>query len=968
MLPITHIRTLVLCVIAVMMAMVMPGQQFAFRQYGPSDGLTNLGINAILQDHTGYLWVGTDNGLFRYDGSRFQAFSHPEGLPDTEIRSLAESPDGELWVATQSGVARRDGFKFIPVDVGLKGLFLAVAFDTGGSLYLEHATGILRGVRDSGGVYRFTMVAPGAVGGLLVKGDDVWFRRDRDLWHLHGDKVERVGSLAGLPADQWGSINLDADGNLWVRSSTRLYELPHGQSMFLDRSEGIPNSTVTRVYADKYGRVFVSTAMGVVVLSGPFHANRSYIDAQHGLPDDVASSVLVDRDNSLWIGMRGGGLLRLLGHGEWLSWKKADGLLNDSVWSVLHARDGRLWIGSSGGLNIFDADGKPALSFTSHSGLMGDNVYALVEAPSGEIFTGTTPAGITRFSAAGKLLRSYGPTSGLNAEQVNGVSLDHQNRLWVATAQGTFRSRASIDGADLKFDRVDAPGLPPGTYSYDIHVDDGGVVWITTTNGLLRFDGVQWRLFTKANGLRSDDLVSMAFGHDEIWIAYRDAWGISRMRFHGERSEITHFGQRDGLSSDLIYALVMDHKGRLWVSTDNGVSVLQNDRWKHYDMEDGLNWDDGNDRALSVDAKDNVWVGTSRGLARFSVPPIPIPENPASVVLTEIQAGVQQFQAGDHPVLTHAQNSLLIQYSALDFASEGHTRYRYRLLGSSDRWSETSEKSVRFEGLPSGKYVFEVGAAGPNGLWSQLPASFAFTVQPPWWLTWWFIGACVVVTVLLASAFWQYRVRALIVQKDLLEQQVKDRTAELQESHRQLEEIAYYDVLTTLPNRRMFTEQFRSRLAVSRRYGTPFALLLIDLDNFKDTNDTYGHDAGDAVLIGAASLLKLAVRQSDCVARLGGDEFAILLISANDATSIRVVCERIVQSLGLGIDYQNAILKAHCSVGVALFPIDGDTQDRMYKSADLAMYEAKRLGGNQFCQFLPEMAAKRQSGGDGEVS
>jgi diguanylate cyclase (GGDEF)-like protein len=960
--PVIYLRAASLYACALLLlCSALHAQQYTFRQYGPSDGLTNLGVNCLLQDHAGYLWVGTDNGLFRYDGSTFQPFGHAEGLEDTEIRSLAESPEGVLWVATQNGVDRRVGSRFEPVDAGVKGLFLAIAFDPNGNLYLEHATGILRGQPGSRGAYRFNMVAPGSIGGMFVHGQDVWFRRDGDLWRLTGDKTEQVGLPAGLPKDRWGSITLDTAGNLWVRSATRLYERPHAQARFIDRSEGIPPAQVTRLFADAHGRLLVSTSSGVVMLDGP---NRTYIDPQHGLPSDVAGSVLVDREESLWIGMRGGGLVRRLGHGEWLSWKKADGLLNDSVWSAVHARDGRLWVGTNGGLSVFAPDGKLAHSWNSHSGLNGDSVYALAVAPSGQVFAGTAPAGITRFSSEGQLLRSYGAASGLISDQVNAIAFDRQNRLWIAAASGgCFRSTTPVSvSGDLKFERIPVEGVASDAYFYDIRMDEAGVMWIATTNGLVRFDGSRWRVFTKSDGLRSSDLVSIALGHNEIWVAYRDALGIARLRFHGDQVDVTNITKQDGLSSDFIYALAFDHAGRLWVTTDNGVNVMEQGHWRSYGTEDGLIWDDGNDHALSIDSQDNVWIGTARGLSRYAAPPYPIPDPPSAAVLTSIHGVVQEFQAQERPVLSHAQDSLLIQFSGLNYSSETRTRYRYRLLGYKTAWTDTREKSVHFEGLPSGSYTFEVVAAGPNGLWSLAPARFAFSVKPPWWLSWWFLTACVIVALLLARALWRYRVRALVAQKNFLEQQVIDRTAELRESHRQLEAIAYYDVLTSLPNRRMFTEQFRSRLAVSRRHGHSFALLLIDLDSFKQTNDSFGHDAGDAVLVETAALLLAAVRESDCVARLGGDEFAILLVSPTDLAGIESVCKRIVDGFLAGFPFKGGTLKAGCSIGAAVYPSNGDSQESLYKCADIALYEAKRMGGNNYCHYRLDQAGELKSG------
>ena len=951
--PTAYVRAVFLWVAAALFAGALPAQQYTFRQYGPSDGLTNLGVNCILQDHTGYLWVGTDNGLFRYDGSTFQPFGHAEGLPNSEIRNLAESPDGILWVATQGGVARRAGTSFEAVDVGKTGLFLSIAFDSQGDLYLEHSSGILRGVRDSGGMYRFNIVAHGSIGGMYVHDRDIFFRRDGDLWRLSGDKTTRIGSPAGLPPDLWGSIVYDSSDNLWVRSATRLYELPHGQARFVDRSDGIPHAQVARLFAGARNSLYVSTNSGVVVIDG---ANRTYIDPQHGLPSDVAGAVLVDREESLWLGMRGSGLVRRLGHGEWLSWRKADGLLNDSVWSTLHDRDGRLWVGTSGGISIFSPEGKLERSWTSHNGLIGDSVFVIIAAPNGDVFAAGSPAGISRFNQQGILLGSYGAASGLVSEQVNALAIDPQGYLWVAASGGCFRTQNPIDSGALKFERVGIPGISSSAYIHDVQIDQGGIVWITTSNGLVRYDGTHWRVFTKADGLKAEDLVGLAVGHGEVWVAYRDALGIAHLQFQGDQVQVTTVTQQNGLSSDLSYALAFDRAGRLWDCTDNGVDVLEKDslgqdRWRHYGTDDGLIWDDGDDLALSVDAQGAVWIGTSRGLSRYAAPPYPIPDTTSSIVLTSIQGVAQEFQVQDHPVLSHAQNSLLIEFSGLNYSSETRTRYRYHLLGYKTAWTDTRDKSVHFEGLPSGSYVFEVIAAGPNGRWSTVPARFAFTVKPPWWLTWWFLGICSIVALLLARALWRYRVRALVAQKEHLERQVADRTTELRESHRQLEEIAYYDVLTSLPNRRMFTEQFRSRIALSRRHGEAFALLLIDLDDFKKTNDSFGHDAGDAVLFESAALLRSAVRETDCVSRLGGDEFAIILVSPTDPEGIAMVCKRIVDSFHKGIPFHGQTLKTSCSVGVAVYPGEGDSQDRLYKSADMALYEAKRRGGNGWCRF-----------------
>jgi diguanylate cyclase (GGDEF)-like protein len=948
MLLLVHLRNAaVWAILTIVITTNLLAQQYTFRQYGSQDGLTNLTIKCLLQDRTGYLWVGTDNGLFRYDGDRFRDFGHAEGLPNAEIRGLAESPEGVLWVATQDGVARRSGLRFKSVATGESGSVGALAFNRLGRVYLEYVSGIVLGVPDGMGYYQFRIVVHGATRGLFVSGEDVWFAKDGDLWRLTGGNAKRVGSSSGLPIDLWTSIAEDTAGNLWVRSATRLYELPRGQTRFVDLSSGIPHASNSRIYADHHGRMFVSSDSGVVILDG---TNRTQIDSQRGLPADAIGPILLDGEESLWLGTFGGGLIRRLGHGEWLSWKKADGLLHNTVWAVRHDRAGQTWVGTSGGLSLLGPNGRVMHSWTSHNGLAGDRVLAITEGPAGDFFVGTDPAGISRFSKQGTLLRTYKFASGLMSEPVYALALDKQRRLWFAGPGGCARSRGPLDKtAELKFERVEIPGLAVGTSVQDVLVNEGGVVWLATSHGLARFESGRWKVFTHTDGLKSENLEVIAQGQGALWLAYRDSLGITRLQIDGEHYQTAHFTKQDGLSSDQIIGLAFDPSGRLWATTDSGVDVLEQGRWRHYGKEDGLIWEDTDSGALQADTEGNVWVGTSDGLSRYTPPSYAIPDSPPPVVLTSIGGVTQEFQPAEQPALPYAQRYLRIRFGSLSYANETRTRFRYRLSGYESDWHETLERSVHYAGLPPGHYVFEVVAAGLNGMWSPVPARFKFSIRPSWWQSWWFVTSCLMMILFLARTLWRIRVRALVAQKELLERQVADRTSELRESHRQLENIAFCDVLTSLHNRRMFTEQFRSRLALARRYRKPFAVLLIDLDHFKQINDTFGHDAGDRVLIETAARLRVAVRESDCVARFGGDEFAILLTTADDTASVEAVCRRIVDSFAVGIPFKDANLKAGCSVGIAIFPDDGDTEDDLYKSADLALYRAKRNGRNAFC-------------------
>lgn len=929
--------------VALACAPLLQPQRQLFHQYGSSDGLSNLNVRCLLQDRTGYIWVGTDNGLFRYDGGKFLGFGHADGFSNTEILSLAESPQGRLWVGTNDGVVTLSGDRFQKIEVGAQGATYHIGFDSAGEVYLQHDSGIIRGIMSDAGNYKFRLLVPGAVSGLSVNGEEIWFGKDGGLWRLKGESTQQLQGSLGLPKAEWDSITQDSLGNKWIRSRTQLYEMPRGQSHFVDRSRGIPHSVQALVYADLHGRIFVPTISGIFILD---QNHRTVIDALHGLPADPSGPMLIDREELLWMGTDGGGLIRRLGHGEWVAWTESDGLLRNSVWAIKSSHTGEVWVGSNGGLSILGPDGKLTHSWTHQNRLSGDRVLSIAESPIGDFFVGTDVGGISRFSARGVLLHTYKTESGYLAKRVSSMAFDREGRLWAVGYGGSFRSHEPVARGPIEFDRMDIPGIPAQTFFRDVIVDDSGSVWIASSRGLAHFAGDRWRVFTAHDGLRSSDLGVVAQAQGAIWIAYRDALGMSRMQTSG--AALTHISVRDGLHSDQVYAIAADHKGRVWISTDMGVDVLEARKWKHYGNEDGLIWNDTDSLALNIDSEDSVWIGTSAGLSKFAQPEFPTGERPPPVVLTSIAGISHQYQASDVPTLDYSARSLSIQYAALAYETGSSIRFRYRLTGLDENWTETRERGVHFAALSPGRYVFEVTAAGPNGLWNPVPARFAFAIHTPWWLTWWFISSLVLLVVMIGSVFVRLRIRALERQKKALEVQVADRTAELRASHQQLEEIAYCDMLTNTSNRRMFVEEFRRHIMTTGG-SEPFTLLLIDLDYFKSVNDTFGHDAGDAVLVEIAARIKSEVRHSDCVARLGGDEFAILLFSLRDIAATETLCKRLLGVLGNPVYYGDLKLQVGCSIGIARFPFDGDSQESLYKAADNALYQAKQNGRNVFC-------------------
>jgi diguanylate cyclase (GGDEF)-like protein len=228
-------------------------------------------------------------------------------------------------------------------------------------------------------------------------------------------------------------------------------------------------------------------------------------------------------------------------------------------------------------------------------------------------------------------------------------------------------------------------------------------------------------------------------------------------------------------------------------------------------------------------------------------------------------------------------------------------------------------------------------------------------VLPAWYQTPWFRLAALALVALLVAALVQMRTALLRQRQRELERQVAERTAELSLTQAQLRHFAYVDMLTGLPNRRAFTEEFRRLIEEAQLTKARLALLLIDMDGFKLVNDTLGHHAGDSLLVAVGGRLRGAVREGDYVARLGGDEFAVLLMLEDDV--IELVCQRIIDGFLPPVAIEGENLIAGASIGVAIYPDHGVSQERIYKMADIAMYAAKREGRGTWRCFERTMQA-----------
>ncbi len=765
-------------------------QRYNFKFYGDEEGLHNLAVQAVMQDRSGFLWVGTQNGLYRYDGNRFLEFDRRSGLPSARIESLFETADGTLWVGTRVGLARRSGtgFQAVPLvkAAGILGRS-GIASNRNGELFFATENGLRKGVADANGGLAISVIGqPREVKTqeanmvFVDERDTVWFGCGDQLCQLENGVARVTGSDEGLPPQRWYAMLADLDGNLWVRSQTELYMRPHGEQRFVSQTDGLPPSTnlYPTVSMDREGRLLVPTLDGIARKQ---KRGWELIDGREGLMSNDVSKVFQDREGGTWVALLGTGLARWIGYGEWRGWTDREGLSRESVWSMVRDTAGRLWVGTQYGLNYTDSAADPIQ--WKRQALPGvEMVRTLAPAKNGHLWIGGDPGGVLELDPGTGKIRAHGPSEGLETHQILGIGLDSEDRIWVAGREGLFRQTAS--GA-AKFARQ----LPPGTDRHEVFykvVAQGPVVWVSGTRGLSRWDGTQWVRLTTREGLRSEIVSALAADPDgSLWIGYRDSYGLTRVQYANGKLSVEHFTQQQGLRSDKVLFIGFDQNKWMWVGTDHGADVWDRTRWRHFGKSDGLIWDDCNSNAFRADADGAVWIGTSRGLSQYRPSTLVPTAFPPPVVFTSARFGANLADPAKPVRVSYSDNSLAVQFAALTFQQESQVLFRYR-LGEAGEWRETNQRELNYPKLMPGTYTLELLARNAQGVWSSDAAKLRFEVDPPWWMTWWFRVAMIGLMLLLGRLLWIRRMARTEMEKLRLEAAVDDRTRELSREKQRL--------------------------------------------------------------------------------------------------------------------------------------------------------------------------------------
>jgi diguanylate cyclase (GGDEF)-like protein len=939
---------------------ILCAQEYNFRNFGTVEGLNNLAVRRIYQDRVGFIWVSTENGIFRYDGERFEAFGPEQGIPATAGAAFGDAPDGSLLVGGDFGLYQLSGNRFnkLAVDFKTVSWVQGIQSDGKGHTYLGTDSGLVElysePETDGFAVRKFPQ-APGTSGrgayGILVDGDILWYGCGGELCRMDRGGTTVFGRDSGLPDRAWPAIRKDHDGNLWARArNAGVFVLLAGQSRFRSPDAPMPATALGNVATDAEGRILIPSPDGLLIRD---EKGWQKIDRSVGLRG-VVYSVFEDRQHSLWIGLAGRGLAEWRGYREWESYSSASGLASDVVYEILPRADASLWVASEGGL-LRGTRQHFGMLWKTVAGLDGFPVHSVQMAPGGDLWVGTETRGAAHMNARTGKVEWFGREQGLLGMAAYTLRFDREHRLWAATDAGLFLATPPYQ----KFSRI---AELPSTRIWAIAQGTDGTIWAGGAGGLFGYSGGRWRSWTHADGLSNQEVLALGAGADgALWIGYRYGGGIDRIHPRQGGIAIGKGVQRPG-SDGLVYFLDFDASGRLWAGTERGVDTWDGSRWSHYDTRDGLAWDDCNLNGFAAEADGTVWIGTSGGLSRFKPRPRIAPEAPPEAVFTKLVMGREDVSGQRDPSFGTHSNTLVARYAAPNAPRENGVVFRYRLEGANSSWTETAQRELRFAQLAPGAYRLEIEARDSDGVWSGHGAEFRFEILTPWYRTWWFIGICALIPVSLVLGLLQLRILAARRREQELQRIVVEKTADLRRVNEELLRLSSVDSLTGLANRRVFDQTLKMECARLKRTGSSVSLLMIDIDHFKALNDSQGHQRGDEYLkLVGSELARLAKRQLDVAARYGGEEFAVILpeTNADGAAQFAKSVPLAIAALGLPHAASSVAPFLTVSVGVATATLDCHcSPEELVAAADQALYQAKRSGRNRVVVDQAETVAR----------
>jgi ligand-binding sensor domain-containing protein/signal transduction histidine kinase len=728
----------------------------SFTNYTMAQGLAGNIVFCIMEDKTGNMWMGTTSGLSKYDGNRFTNYSTSDGLAANFITSILQDGERNLWIGTHDGgLSKFDGKCFTNYSTG-QGLadnyVRCMIQDRNGNLWLGTEAG---GVSKYDGHYftNYTQ-AQGLVNNSVncITQDNegnLWFGTNAGVSKYNGSSFTNYTTKQGLADNNVSCMMQDKEGILWFGLQSKNISRYDGTRFTnYSRREKPEDYKVNSILQDQGGNIWFTTQGGGV---SKYEGNSftSFTVAQ-GLPANLVFWILQDIAGNLWFGTYDGGVSKYDGK-SFTNYTKAQGLADNKIWSIMQDKAGNIWFGTDRGVSQFN--GASFTNYTTKQGLANDAVISMMQDKVGNIWFGTRANGVSKYD--GTSFTNYTTKQGLAGNNIWYMIQDKGGNIWLATHDG---GASKFDGHSFT-NYTTAQGLPGNALTAMLQ-DKNGMLWFGTDGkGVSKYNGKTFTNYTTEQGLADNGISNIGEDATRNILWFGTTQGLSGLKKNQLPKSNQYAGEFENFNKLTGYpvkdvstgALLVDNKGMVWMGSGEGKLIRFDYAAVHKNDLRPLNVQI---QAVKVNNETICWNDLIRDRKKYkSVDSLTLLNEMFTSFGKVLSPGAlsnmrkkysQVHLDGITPyypvpinlVLPYNDNTITIDFAAIEPALPKQVTYQYQLEGYNNEWNSPSNHSTAvFGNMKPGHYTFRVRALSPYGVWSE--TNYTFRVLPPWWSTWW---------------------------------------------------------------------------------------------------------------------------------------------------------------------------------------------------------------------------------------
>jgi ligand-binding sensor domain-containing protein/serine phosphatase RsbU (regulator of sigma subunit) len=774
-------------------------QDYNFHNFSSEDGLAQSYVYSIIQDVHGYLWIGTGNGLSRYNGFKFDNFTTSDSLADNFI--TCGFSDGEsLWFGHMNGkLSEFDGKKFhvVPTPQTNSSPVTHFAKSPGGILWAStYSDGLLKLGNEKTFTEHYLFKDPTAITTFdFLNDNELIAGSNTGLFFCRLKKpheIEIAGTVPEIPESKVVCIFKmnDSSGYYIATESDGIFRLTYEASLFkvskITINQDFDLTNIQDLYEDSEANLWIaSKGNGLLkIIHSKSEAAGSVIhfNKSTGFVTDNVKTVFEDREGNIWSGNYGEGLT-LITPKNFSAWKFNNQLYGNDIFSICIDQHFR-WIGTGNGLVKIDkSSGKIVKFYSKGSGLPKDTITTLYSENSMVLWIGTGKNGLYRMNIDNEQILRYPFASGVLENSITDIT-GKADQLWIGTQKGLFSINSATNKINLY--SINQGGLPHNFINC-LYLDSKNRLWVSTLGNMLAFI-----MDEKVNKIpvnaRSGILTLGPITEDKdsrVWIGTKGS-GV----FLIKSDSIANLTAREGLLSNYCYSIICDDNNNIWVGHKGGLSRIRTSDFSIKPIQHIENITDSynfNSNSIAKDSNDRIWFGSNEGIIEYYPPKDSSHFLSPVLGITSIKINGEETNYSNKIVLSPGNYKISIDYLGISLKEPALVTYQYKLEGY-DEWSEiTKNTNITYNHLTEGNYTFILKASSGDGVVSKNPLTINFIINKPIWGKWWFYLINGFLLILFTFIYIKSREHKFLVEKRILEEKVRERTFEIQAQKNEIE-------------------------------------------------------------------------------------------------------------------------------------------------------------------------------------